>query len=51
MNPLDFIGGHEYLGQDNLAIGPIPWGHAAAYLSVAALLIVASVKAIERRDF
>ena len=44
-------GGQEYLGPGNLATGPMPWGHVAAYLSVAALMIVASVKAIERRDF
>jgi len=51
LNPMDFIGGRDYLGPDNLSNGPIPWGHVAAYMSVAALLIVASVKVLERRDF
>jgi hypothetical protein len=51
MNPMAFMGGQEYLGPGNLATGPMPWGHVAAYLSVAALMIVASVKAVERRDF
>ena len=51
MNPVAFMGGQEYLGPGNLATGPMPWGHVAAYMSVAALMIVASVKVIERRDF
>jgi ABC-type transport system involved in multi-copper enzyme maturation permease subunit len=51
VNPLDFMDGRSYLGPGNMLAGPMPWGHAAAYMSVAALLIVASVKAIERRDF
>ena len=51
VNPVAFMSGRDYLGPDNLTTGPVPWGPAAAYLCVAALLIVASVKAIERRDF
>ncbi|HEX4276947.1 MAG TPA: hypothetical protein VHZ74_16435 [Bryobacteraceae bacterium] len=51
VNPLDFMNGHDYMGPGNMLIGPIPWGHAAAYVSIAALLIVASVKIVERRDF
>jgi ABC-2 type transport system permease protein len=51
VNPMDFMNGHEYMGSGNLLTGPIPWGHVAVYMAVAALMIVASVKAIERRDF
>ncbi|HWF11033.1 MAG TPA: hypothetical protein VG297_21340 [Bryobacteraceae bacterium] len=51
MNPMDFMNGHDYMGSGNMLAGPIPWAHAAAYMTVAALLIVASVKVIERRDF
>jgi ABC-2 type transport system permease protein len=51
VNPMAFMGGQEYLGPGNLATGPMPWGHVAAYMAVAGLMIVASVKAIERRDF
>jgi hypothetical protein len=51
VNPMAFMGGQDYLGSGNLAIGPMPWGHVAAYMSVAALMILASVKAVERRDF
>ena len=51
MNPMAFMGGQEYLGPGNLATGPMPWGHVAAHMGVAALMIVASVKAVERRDF
>ena len=51
VNPVAFMGGQEYLGPGNLATGPMPWGHVAAYMSVAALMIAASVKAIEKRDF
>ena len=51
VNPMDFMVGRDYLGPDNLANGPMSWGHVAAYLSVAALLMVASVKVVERRDF
>ena len=51
INPMAFMGGQEYLGPGNQATGPMPWGHVAAYMSAGALMIVASVKAIERRDF
>ena len=51
VNPLEFMNGSAYLGSDNLATGLMPWGHVAAYVSIAALLIMASVKVIERRDF
>jgi ABC-2 type transport system permease protein len=51
MNPMAFMGGQEYLGPGNLATGPMPWGHVAAYMGIAALLIAASVKAVERRNF
>lgn len=51
MNPVAFMGGQEYLGPGNLASGPMPWGHVVAYVAVGTMMIVASVKAVERRDF
>ena len=51
MNPMAFMGGREYLGPGNLATGPMPWGHVAAYMAVGASMMVASVKVIESRDF
>jgi ABC-2 type transport system permease protein len=51
LNPLEFMGGRDYLGPSNMLIGPVPWAHCAANVCVAALFIVASVKAVQRRDF
>lgn len=51
VNPMAFMSGRAYLAPDNLTTGPVPWGPATAYFCVAALLIAASLKAVERRDF
>jgi ABC-2 type transport system permease protein len=51
-SPLAFITGFEYLDKHTwLLIGPIPWLHIATYLLLAAALIIASVKVIERRQY
>jgi ABC-2 type transport system permease protein len=50
-NPLEFIGGRNFMGQGNVFDKPIPWATASVYLCVAAILIAASVKVIEKRDF
>ena len=51
-NPYRFMAGTDYFDRTTgLLAGPIPWLHAGGYLLLAALLIVASVKAIEMRDF
>lgn len=51
LNPFDFMGGRAWLDRSNMFVGPWPWAHAAALLAVAALLIWASIKVIEKRDF
>src|SRR5262249_21237253 len=48
INPLKFM--RALPTASNQVIGPWPWGHALAYVSVAAVLIWASVKVVERRD-
>ena len=51
-NPYRFMAGLDYFDRTTgLLVGPIPWLRAGAYLLLAALLSVASVKAIEMRDF
>ncbi len=48
VNPMALGAGYLLPDQPALAM---PWGQVAAYMSVAALMIVAAVKVIERRDF
>jgi len=50
LNPMDFMSPRSHAGATNLMTGPWPWGHAAAYLAVASVLIWASVRIIARRD-
>lgn len=50
LNPIAFMTGKAYLSASNQVVGPWPWGHLAAYVGIAAVLIWASVKALERRD-
>jgi ABC-2 type transport system permease protein len=51
-SPLAFITGFEYRDRHTwLLVGPIPWLHIAAYLLLAAALIIASVKVIERGQY
>ncbi len=49
-NPLNFMGGRDYLDAANQVSGPWPWGHAALYLCIAAVLIWISIKVVERKD-
>jgi len=51
VNPSDFMGGRACLDKSNMLTGPWPWGHATAFLAVAAALIWTSIKVIEKRDF
>jgi ABC-2 type transport system permease protein len=52
VDPYRFMSGLDYFDRTTgLLLGPIPWMKAGAYLLLAALLIVGSVKAIEMRDF
>lgn len=51
LNPLQFMGGRDYLGPSSMLVGPIPWARFAAHVAVAALLVAVSVKVVERRDF
>lgn len=51
LNPLEFIGGRDYLGSSNMLIGPVPWARLAANGCIAALLIAVSVIAVQKRDF
>lgn len=51
LNPLDFMGGRNYIGPSSMLMGPVPWVQFAANVCVAAFLILLSVKVIERRDF
>jgi ABC-2 type transport system permease protein len=51
-SPLRFMDGAEYLNhQTNLLSWPIPWLQATIYVLVASLLLVVSVKVIQRREF
>jgi ABC-2 type transport system permease protein len=50
INPLNFINGWSRATASNQFVGPWPWGHVLANVSIAAVLIWASVKAVERRD-
>ena len=51
-SPFRFMGGTDYFDRPSgLLLGPIPWMQAGGYLLLAAVLIVASVKALERREF
>jgi ABC-2 type transport system permease protein len=51
-NPYRFMAGTDYFDRTTgLLVGPIPWTKAGVFLLLAALLSVASVKAIEMRDF
>lgn len=50
VNPAAFIGGAPDMLPGNVFSGTIPWAGAAVYLGVAAFLVLASVKVIERRD-
>jgi ABC-2 type transport system permease protein len=51
-NPWLFMLGSGYLNhQTNLLIWPIPWLQAATYISLAFLLLVISVKIIQKREF
>ena len=51
-NPFAFINGVEYFDRHTgLLTGPIPWAHATISWVVAALLVWASVKVMQRREF
>jgi len=51
-SPLNFMMGFEHLNEHtNLLSWPIPWLQATIYILVAALLLIVSVKVIERREF
>jgi hypothetical protein len=49
--PFELMGGRANLDRSNMLSGPLPWGHAAAFLALAAALFWISVKVIERKDF
>ena len=51
-NPWEFMLGSEYLNpRTSLLVWPIPWLQAAGYIFLAALLLVISVKMVQRREF
>jgi hypothetical protein len=51
-SPLRFMMGAEYLDEHtNLLSWPIPWLQATIYIFVAALLLIVSVKMVQRREF
>jgi ABC-2 type transport system permease protein len=51
-SPWAFMMGLGYFHrQTPLAVGPIPWLHAAVFVAIAALLAMISIKVIEERDF
>jgi ABC-2 type transport system permease protein len=52
LSPLRFMGGDDYFeGSIELFTGQIPWLRAIAWVLVAAVLLAASVKAIQVREF
>ena len=51
-NPYQFMTGSDYFDRaTGLLVGPIPWGQAGIFVLFAALLMAASVKAVQMRDF
>jgi hypothetical protein len=51
-NPLDFMmGGNRYRSHEGLLAGSIPWMNIAIFVLIAACLSLASVKAIQMREF
>ncbi|MDP8982132.1 MAG: hypothetical protein M3O35_16230 [Acidobacteriota bacterium] len=51
-SPWSFIMGDVYYDRHtSLLVGPIPWMHVAVYVFLAAILIMLSLKAIQRREF
>jgi ABC-2 type transport system permease protein len=51
-SPLRFMDGAEYLNHETYLLSwPIPWLQATIYVLVAALLLIVSVKVIQRREF
>jgi hypothetical protein len=51
-SPWAFMMGLAYFHrQTPFVIGPIPWFHAGAFVAIAALLTMVSIKVIQRRDF
>ena len=51
-SPWAYMLGSEYFDRHKyLLVGPIPWMPVALYVSLAAILAVISVKAIQRREF
>jgi ABC-2 type transport system permease protein len=51
-NPWEFMLGSEYLNpRTSLLVWPIPWLQTAGYIFLAALLLVISVKMVQRREF
>jgi ABC-2 type transport system permease protein len=50
-NPWIFMAGSEYLRKPAmLLVGPIPWTHIAANITVAGVLILLAIRCIQRRD-
>lgn len=51
-NPWDFMLGAVYFDRaTSLLVGPIPWITAASFVAFAAILVVISVKIIQKREF
>ena len=51
-SPWEFMSGARYRSeQTNLLSSPVPWLQAAVYMFVAGVLLVISVKVIQRREF
>jgi ABC-2 type transport system permease protein len=51
-SPWEFMLGTDYFHWRTAQfVGPIPWFHAAAFVAIAALLTMVSIKVIQRRDF
>lgn len=50
-SPMVFMMGSEYLDKSTVLLkGPIPWTHAAVNITVAALLLLAAIRSIQKRD-
>jgi hypothetical protein len=51
-SPWRFLTGAEYFGRHtSLLTGPIPWMHLAVTVLIAAILMAAAVRVIEKREF
>jgi ABC-2 type transport system permease protein len=50
-SPMVFMMGSEYLDKSTVLLkGPIPWSHIAANTAVSALLLLAAVRSMQKRD-